>query len=46
MITTKTHPCKAHTYQDKAHPGKRVFTTLSDNKGYRCTVCGTVQTKK
>lgn len=28
-------------YQDKKYGhGRRVHTTLKDNKGFRCTVCG------
>lgn len=39
------HSCNPHTYQDKKHPGKRVFTTARKNSppSYRCTVCGKEQ---
>lgn len=45
MIAPQKHACKPHPYQDEKYKGQRVFTTLKDNKGYRCTVCGKIETR-
>lgn len=45
MVLKIKHNCKEHPFQDSRYgKDKRVFTVLKDNKGYRCTVCGSTQT--
>ena len=42
--TIKKCTCE-HKYQDKKYGfKKRVMNEVAENRGYRCTVCGTIRT--